>query len=289
MNAIPGLNQRHVRRRFDRVAETFDEADFVHSVTRKGMLERLQPLRLDARTILDLGAGTGSATALLRKRFGRVHILSVDVSRNMLRCCAGKRRRWSRPGEVQADAAQLPFPAGSFDLVFANLLLPWIDDPARVFAEVARVLRDGGVFAFASLGPDSLGVLRRAWASVDDGVHVRPFIDMHDVGDTLLHAGLADPVLDVDRLNVRYRDADALLRDLKLSGSRNAARARRKTLTGKDRFARMVDTLTGDATGAGIEVELELVYGHCWGRGAARRPDGFRIDAKAIPMRRRGA
>ncbi len=276
-----------MRRRFDRAADGFDDVDFVHSITRQGILDRLEPLRLRATTILDLGAGTGSATPMLRKRFSRALVISVDLSHNMLRRCAMKRRRWSAPREIQADAAQLPFAAGSFDLVFANLLLPWIDDPSRAFAEVARVLRDGGVFAFASLGPDSLAALRRAWASVDGDVHVSPFADMHDVGDALLHAGLADPVLDVDRLIVHYGDTDALFRDLTLSGSRNAADGRRKTLTGKDRFARMTDALASAQIGEGIEIEMELVYGHCWGRGAERPAGDFRIDAAAIPMRHR--
>ncbi len=289
MQATPGLNRRHIRRRFDRAADAFDDADFVHSATRQGILERLEPLRIGATAILDLGAATGSASPLLRKRFTRARVVSVDLSLNMLRRCAAKRRLWSRPCEVQADAVRLPFAAGSFDLVFANLLLPWIDDPPLVFAEVARVLRAGGVFAFASLGPDSLAALRLAWASVDDGAHVSPFADMHDVGDALLHAGLADPVLDVDRLNVVYGDAGALLRDLTLSGSRNAVRGRRKTLTGKGRFARMIDALPGGEKAEGIEIELELVYGHCWGRGAERRRGDVRIDAAAIPRRRRGS
>ncbi len=288
MQATPGLNRRHVRRRFDRAADAFDDADFVHSVTRQGILRRLEPRRREAATIRDRGAATGSAPPLLKKRFTRARIISVDLSLNMLRRCAAKRRRWSRPREVQADAARLPFAAGSVDLAFANLLLPWIDDPPRVFAEVARVLREGGVFAFASLGPDSLAALRAAWASVDGGVHVSPFVDMHDVGDALLHAGLADPVLDVDRLDVRYGDAGALLRDLTASGSRNAARGRRKTLTGKARFARMVDALTAGGTGNGIEIEMEIVYGHCWGRGARARRGDVGIDPAAIPVRRRG-
>lgn len=287
MRATPGLNRRHVRRRFDRAAESFDDADFVHAVTRHGILARLQPLRLRAEAILDLGAGTGSATPLLKQRFSRARVVSVDLSRNMLRRCAARRRRWSRPREVQADATQLPFADGSFDVVFANLLLPWVDEPSRVFAEIARALRQGGVFAFASLGPDSLATLRRAWKSVDDDTHVIPFPDMHDVGDALLQAGLADPVLDVDRLNVRYDEANALFRDLTLSGSRNALGERRKTLTGKDRFARMIDALVGQEKGAGIEVEMELVYGHCWGRGARPRPGDVRIDATTIPRRLR--
>ena len=221
------LNSRDVRRRFDRAAETFGAADFVHGVTREGLLTRLQPLRIDARAVLDLGAATGNATAALRKRFRGAHIVSLDLSRNMLRHRKRRRLWFSRTSSVQADAARLPFADQSFDVVFANLLLPWANDPAAVLAEVSRVLRKGGVLAFATLGPDSLRQLSHAWSQVDDHAHVvhahvHRFLDMHDIGDALVRAGLADPVLDVDRLTVKYPDARKLFRDLTLSGSRNS-------------------------------------------------------------------
>ena len=280
------LVSRDIRRRFDRAADTFGAADFVHSVTRDGLLTRLQPLRIDAKTVLDLGAATGSATALLRKRFGGAHIVSLDLSRNMLRQRKHRRLWFSRTSSVQADAQRLPFANQSFDVVFANLLLPWVNDPAAVLAEVSRVLRKGGVLAFATLGPDSLRQLSRAWSLVDSHTHVHRFLDMHDIGDALVSAGLADPVLDVDRLTVKYPDARKLFRDLTLSGSRNSLAGRRRGLLGKGQFNRLVAALSEASPGTAIEIDLELVYGHCWSTGPRNDPGNFRIDAGAIPRRR---
>ena len=286
------LDSRDVRRRFDRAADTFGAADFVHGVTRDGLLTRLQPLRIDAKAVLDLGAATGSATALLRKRFGGAHIVSLDLSRNMLRQHKHRRRWFTRTSGVQADAQRLPFADQSFDVVFANLLLPWANDPAAVLTEVSRVLRKGGVLAFATLGPDSLKQLSLAWGDVDAGAahvnraHVHRFLDMHDIGDALVRAGLADPVLDVDRLTVKYPDARKLFRDLTLSGSRNSLAGRRRGLLGKGQFNRLVAALAAASPGAGIEIDLELVYGHCWSTGPRNDPGNFRIDAGAIPRRR---
>ena len=279
------LNSRDVRRRFDRAADTFGAADFAHGVTRDGLLARLQPLRIDAKTVLDLGAATGSATALLQKRFGGAHIVSLDLSRKML--LQRKRRRlwFTRTSSVQADAMRLPFADASFDVVFANLLLPWVNDHAAVLAEVSRVLRKGGVLAFATLGPDSLKQLSRAWGHIDNHVHVHRFPDMHDIGDALVRAGLADPVLDVDRLTVKYPDAGKLFRDLTLSGSRNSLAGRRRGLLGKRQFNRLVAALSEVTPGAGIEIDLELVYGHCWSTGPRNESGQFRIDATAIPRR----
>ena len=97
--------------------------------------------------------------------------------------------------------------------MFSNLLLPWIDDPAAIAREVCRVLRKDGLFVFSGLGPDSLRELRAAWGTVDDYAHVNEFPDMHNIGDALVQSGLRDPVLDVDRLQVRYSGSEALFRD----------------------------------------------------------------------------
>jgi malonyl-CoA O-methyltransferase len=283
------LKSHDVRRRFDRAADTFDAADFAHGVTREGLLARMQPLRIDAKAVLDLGAATGSATPLLQKRFGRAHIVSLDLSRKML--LQRKRRRFwfTRTSSVQADAAHLPFADETFDVVFANQLLPWVNDHAAVLAEISRVLQKGGVLAFATLGPDSFRQLLDAWGRVDgdaNQAHVQRFPDMHDIGDALVRAGLADPVLDVDRLTVKYSDANKLFRDLTLSGSRNSLAGRRRGLLGKQQFKALVAALPEATPGAGIEIELELVYGHCWSTGPRKEPGHFHIDATAIPRRR---
>lgn len=283
------LNRRDVQRRFDRAAATFDEADFVHAVTRRGILARLEPVRLDVSTILDLGAATGGAMPALRKQYRRARVISVDLSHRMLQRCAGRRGWWSRAAEVQGDAACLPFMDDSFDLVFANLLLPWIDAPATVLEEVARVLRPGGVFAFATLGPDSLLQLGRAWAGIDSGPHVNRFLDMHDVGDALVRSGLGAPVLDVDHLAVRYDDPQKLFRDLTAAGARNTLQHRRRSLTGKGRFSTMVRALAAATGEAAIEIDLELVYGHCWGAASTGQSTDFRIEPGQIGRRHRAS
>lgn len=279
------LNRRDVRRRFDHAAPAFDSADFVHRMTRDGLLERLQPLRVDGQTVLDLGAATGSATEPLRTRFRGARIVSLDLSRNMLREAIRKRRWFSRTAFVQADAERLPFRDHCFDVVFANLLLPWLSDPTPALGEVARVLRKDGLFAFATLGPDSLQQLSRAWSRIDAGAHVNRFLDMHDIGDALVRARLADPVLDVDRLTITYTDPVRLFRDLTRAGARNSLQRRNRGLLGRQRFERLVADLRGD--GEGMAVELELVYGHCWGTGARSGPTDYRIDAARIGRRRK--
>jgi len=282
-NVLPMNNTRHARRRFERAAADFDTADFVHAATRQGLLERLAPLLVDAKTVVDLGAATGTANPALRKRFKGAHVIAVDSAHAMLHRARAKASWLSKSSFLQADAALLPLPNESVDVVFSNLLLPWFDDPGPVFAEVARILRKGGVFAFATLGPDSLQEIRRAWCQVDDSVHVNRFPDMHDLGDGLVGAGLRDPVLDVDRLSVSYTSCAQLFSDLTAVGARNSLKTRRRELTGRERFAAMTEILRNSGN---IALDLELVYGHCWGSGPGNDPGNYKIDANQIPIRK---
>lgn len=280
------LNQDHVRRRFERAASTFDDADFVHAATREGLLARIEPLLLEAELVVDLGSATGAANRLLQKRFRAARIISVDLTHRMLLKARDKKSWFSNSAFVQANAEALPFRNESIDLIFANLLLPWVSDHSKLFSEVARVLRKGGVFAFATLGPDSLQEIRRAWKQIDGNPHVNTFLDMHDLGDGLVSAGLSDPVLDVDRLRIDYQKSDGLFADLTAVGARNALRQRANALTGKQRYAAMIAALAGAAADGRIGLDLELVYGHCWGCGPKMDPANYRIDASRIPLRK---
>ena len=275
--------QKDLRRRLDRAAAQFADHEFVHAHTREGLFERLTPMTVDARRVLDLGTATGAAIKPLAARFPKASVVGLDMAYEML---AAQPRSWfRRPALVQADALALPFAEASFDVVYANLSLSFIDDLPRAAGEVARILRPEGLFVFACLGADSFGELRDAWAGLDENAHVASFPDMHDLGDALVRAGLGDPVLDVDRLEIQYRNRASLIRDLTAVGARNSLAGRAAGLAGRDKLKTFEERLFED--GATLGLELELVYGHAFGT-AAPAPDGaVAIDAASIGRRRR--
>jgi len=277
-----------VQRRFDRIAREFDGADYVHRATFEGLVERLEPIVLEPREILDLGSARGRGSRRLARQYRKSRVIGLDVSAAMLAGSRRSRSFFSRVREVQADAAQLPLRAGTIDLVIANLVIPCIGDSTLCFAEVARVLKRGGLFAFVTLGPDSFAELGRAWQAVDDERHLPDFPDMHDVGDALVRAGLRDPVLDVDTLRVTFPGVDELLHDLVLAGARNCLPLRRPGLTGRQRFDRFRQQLAGMMDDGRLPLRLELVYGHAWGAGPGPAAGEYRVAPGSIGRRRRG-
>jgi malonyl-CoA O-methyltransferase len=198
---------------------------------------------------------------------------------------AAAARLGGRGGVLLADAERLPLASHSVDLVFANLVLPWCR-PDRVFAEAARVLSDGGVLLFATVGPDSLAEIRRAFAGVDRGIHVHAAFDMHDLGDLAMRAGLVEPVLDVDRLTVTYAEPAAVWRDLRSVAAVNVAGGRRRALTGRGAWSR-VEAALAPRTGERFAITVELIFGQAFGRGpgARQRPAPTQSEV-AVPIDR---
>ncbi len=276
------------RRAFDRAAATFAAASVVHDEARNRLLERLDFVRISPRVAVDLGAGRGDGAARLRERYPAARVLAVDTSLRMLAAVRDRTGIHALGG----DAEHLPLQVGQVDLILANMLLPW-SRPDAVFREAARSLTGGGLFLFSTLGPDTLHEVRRAWHAADDAVHVHAFFDMHDLGDLAVASGLAEPVVDVDRLELTYRDVDSLIRDLRASGAVNVAAGRRRSLTGRHRWARFTETLAASKRNGRIPVTIELILGHAWGRGgpSARRsgPSEASVAVSEIPIRRRFA
>ena len=264
-DALP--EARAARRAFDR-ALAFESASFIHDEARARLVARLDLVRLTPAVAVDLGCATGRGAAALAARYPRAPVLAFDSSPGMLRAAAAGAAEAVRV--VGGDATALPLRGGSVDLVLANLVLPWCR-PDRLFAEAARVLTDGGALLFATLGPDSLQEVRAAFAAVDDRIHVHAAFDMHDLGDLAMAAGLAEPVLDVDRIAVSYADVAAFVRDLRAVGAVNVAGGRRRGLTGRRRWGRFVERLPYGGDGR-FAVTVELILGQAWGRGSAAKP-----------------
>jgi malonyl-CoA O-methyltransferase len=259
------LDRRQVRSAFERAAGGYDDAAVLQRRVRQELHERLDLVRLEPAVVLDVGAGTGAGAQELRRRYGGSRVVAIDLAEGMLRQASRRQRLFRRFDRVCADAAALPLRDASVDLIVSNLAVHWSDDPDRVFAECRRVLKPGGLLTFTTYGPDTLVELRRAWAEADAHVHVNRFIDMHDLGDALVRAGLAEPVMDVERYTLTYPSVHDLMRDLKAVGGHNVNAGRPRSLTGKGRLERMAAAYEVWRVDGRLPATFEVVYGQAWG------------------------
>jgi malonyl-CoA O-methyltransferase len=276
----PTSDKRRIAAAFNRAAPVYAANAILQNRVADSLADRLALFRIAPERILDAGSGCGNGTTQLRRRFPKAQVLAFDLAYEMLRTHRGRGiRRWFA-GErfVCGDVEQLPFADRSIDLVFSSLALQWSTDLDAALAEFARVLRPGGLLLFSSLGPDTLRELRSSWAAVDADAHVNTFLDMHDIGDRLIHAGLAGPVLDVEHVTMTYADVTAVLRDLKSIGADQVLGPRHPRLTSPGRMKRMIAQYENHRRDGLIPATYEVVYAHAWAPAAGDRPqDGSTV------------
>ena len=289
------LDRPRIRSAFTRAAAGYEQTAVLQRQVGDLLLERLQVIKGEPARVLDVGAGTGRLTGLVKKRYPKSEVIALDLSLGMLRE-ARRHAGWWRPfRRVAGDAQALPLADGTIDLIISNLCLQWCGDLKAVLYEFRRVLKPGGWLLFTSFGPDTLKELRAAWRAADDHAHVHVFLDMHDVGDTVLAQGFVDPMFDVERYTLTYADARGLMRELKTIGAGNAAPERTRGLTGKHGYARMLAAYEEQRRNGVLPASYEVIFGQAQAPAAGaplRGPKGdlasFSVEAMRAKLRRGG-
>ncbi|SFK41138.1 malonyl-ACP O-methyltransferase BioC [Rhodanobacter glycinis] len=270
------VDHRQVRRHFGAAARSYEKHDALQREVQTLLLDRLGFYLEEPARVVDVGAGPGRGTALLKKRWPKAQVIALDAALPMLRE-AKRHSAWLKPFQrICADATALPLPDHSVDVLHSNLCFQWIDDLPALFGECVRVLKTGGMLTFSTFGPDTLKELRAAWAAADGQPHVSRFLDMHDIGDAMINAGLRDPVLDVDRFTLTYSEPRKLLEELQGLGATNADASRARGLAGKSRYRAMLEAYETMRVDGRIPATWEVVTAHAWGPppGQSRRIPG---------------
>ena len=239
------------------------------------MLERLDYVKIAPRRVLDAGSGPARDARALARRYRKAEVLAVDFSRAMLHAGRPRLRFFQRrpPKPVCADLLRLPFAPATIGLLWSNMALHWVADPLAAMREFHRVLAPEGLLMFSTLGPDTLAELRSAAGAA----RVHAFADMHDLGDMLVAAGFAEPVMDMERVTLQYDDGEALLADLRASGQTNALSGRARGLAGRRFRASLTQKLTAQRSAGKFSVSYEVVYGHAWKAAPKRSADGVSV------------
>lgn len=273
------LDHAAVRRAFNGAAESYDEYAVLQREIGDRLVTHLQFMQISPSMILDLGAGTGYCARLLEARYGHATVVLLDPAPAMLAIARKKGKRWfSRVKYLCAEAAHTGLADHTVDLIFSNLTLHWCRDLLLVLQECRRILRPGGLLLFSTLGPATLRELRAAWAAIDDRPHVHIFLDIHEIGDTVVQAGFSAPVLDRENLILTYREVAGLMRDLKAIGASNRHVDRRRGLAVSatlEALRRAYEPFRQDGV---LPATYEVVFGHAWAPLPNSRPqDGSTV------------
>lgn len=258
---------------FSSAAASYDSAAVLAREVGARMGERLDCVKIAPQRFADIGCATGDGVRGLQQRYPSALPLALDYALPMLaavqsRCGWWERLRGKTPRCVTADVRALPLASNSLDLVWSNLMLHWLPDPRLAFAELQRVLIEGGLLQFAMFGPDTLKELRAASEKVGAGWTASSFLDMHDIGDMLVAAGFGDPVMEMEMLTLTYRTPRGFLADQRRLGVRDGLLGRQSWRDWRRIFA------AWERNEGCLPARFEIVYGHAWKVAPRSLPDG---------------
>lgn len=256
------------------------------------MADKLGLIRAQPETVLEWGARVGGGLSDLDARYPKARTWRVEPNAVVIAteppptaptgwaARAWNRLRGPRAPEVtlwsERDLAGLRG-AGfeGADLLWANMALHGYDDIPGLLERWQGLLSPSGYLMFSTFGPDTVRELAPVHQAMGWGPATVVFTDMHDLGDMLVHAGFAEPVMDMERLRLSWADAEAMLTELRSLGI-NAAPGRRAGLRTPRWRGRLVAALEDALRGPDgrLHLSFEIVYGHAF-RGRAPARDGL--------------
>lgn len=279
-----------------------DAPPWLHGEAARRMGDRLAVVKRQPGTVVDWSGHAGAGQAVLRAAYPQARHVVVESDQTARDAAVVRQRRswWGRlrgrlPGGAAAGVVCVPgeVAAAAADLLWANMSLHLEPDPPALLARWHRALAPEGFLMFTTLGPGTLATLASLYGQASWPPPFAPFVDMHDLGDMLVEAGFADPVMDQEVLTLTWPDAHAALAELRGLGG-NAHPGRHAGLrTARWREA-LLQALAGTAGADGRpQLEFELVYGHAFrvarGPKVTERTAVPLEDMRAMVRRGRGA
>lgn len=240
---------------------------WLHEEVGRRMEERLQWIRLQPDRWADWEPVRGGleAHARVAARYPQAGCLAVEPEPARREVAARELAApwWKRWGAAARTEVAASAPEGSVQMLWANMALHLSADPQALIAQWHRALAVDGFLMFSCLGPDSLRELRALYAALGWPPAGPEFTDMHDWGDMLVHAGFAEPVMDMERVTLTWTEPAALLAELRELGA-NLHPGRFAALRGRGWRARLERELVGALAGPDgrLALSFEIIYGH---------------------------
>ncbi len=237
---------------------------WLHGEVGRRLADKLAVIRREPAAVLDWGWGAEADLARLHEAYPRATLCAV-TPQPVDRPAAP----WWRPSRWRARPARIA-PAevtpGGAQLLWSNMWLHTRADPRQALRAWHAALAVDGILMFSTLGPGTLDGLRALYDAQGWPPPHAPFVDMHDLGDMLVEAGFADPVMDQETLTLTWPDGAAALTELHgLGGNADPARfAGLRTPRWLDRLRDRLAQDPGTYDGRRVALRFEIVYGHAF-------------------------
>ena len=253
-----------VQQCFDKAATTYQQGallqrDVAHDL-HQSLLQRLAAdaghiaanVGNQQQVLLDLGCGPGWFHVNLSVSCDE--LIALDLSQAMLTQAktAGIAKHY-----IHADAAAIPLAEKSVDQVFSSLMLQWCEHPQQVFAEIARVLKPGGIFAVSTLVEESMQEFNQAWQQLGQQAPQLAFLPTATVINAAKAAGLT---LHAQQrtYQVFFPDVVSLSREFKQIGA-NYTEQKPVGLGGKSRWQAFANIYEKNRTVLGLPLSYQVL------------------------------
>ncbi len=252
-----------------------DGSPWLHEEIGRRMEQRLQWITRRPRHWLDWSPLRGGleAHAQVARRYPRAQAFVVEPepvlwapTQRALSSSWWSARRWKKSAVPAARFGVEALPEGGVDLLWSNMALHMAANPQALIAQWHRYVAVDGFLMFSCLGPDTVRELRALYARQGWPAAGHELTDMHDWGDMLAAAGFAEPVMDMERIELTWSTPAAALAELRMLG-RNLHPARFGALRGRHWHAALGRALAALAEGHAqgrIGMTFEIIYGHAF-------------------------
>lgn len=247
------------------------QSPWLHEEVGRRMQERLQWIRRSPKVWCDWQPVRGGvqAHALVAQRYPEAQCWVVETAARQQQVAQQMwEKPWWSPARWAGNKTTLSLPsAGTVDMLWANMVLHQVAQPQQLLKQWHDALAVDGFVMFSCLGPDTAKEMRHLYAEMQWPAAGHSFTDMHDWGDMLVHAGFAEPIMDMETIVLTFSSPERLLQELRELGC-NLHPQRFSGLRGRQWLAQL-----HAAIGAHLRVEssegqwaltFELVYGHAF-------------------------
>jgi malonyl-CoA O-methyltransferase len=274
--ASPHAPQLAALARQHRRLAALGETPWLHEEIARRLADKLDPILLTPTEWLDWSGHLGGSTQAIEQRYPHARRWVMETDEALARQAiehwqSAHAKPWwaawkkNAPAPVLRHAGEQPeaWPADGVDMLWANMSLHNHGDVDAQMAQWHTALKTGGFVMCSGLGPDTARELRSVYAAMGWGLPTVKFIDMHDLGDAMVQAGFADPVMDMEQITLTWADAHAMLRECRTWGG-NVALGRFqgcRTPRWKERLVLALQEALRRPDGR-LGLTIEVVYGH---------------------------